>query len=293
MIRCIRFRIVLCVWLIAVTSRTFAAESCPLIRPPGLSQDAVDALVLRRAGEALGIESNKLDRTRTINALGGRDNAALHYAYFVVAVGESLGFDAAAAFYQKAKARGSERPWDSLTLDEFQVISREKYREGTDAPLPKVKPNTEYDVGHIWVRVPSQFGEWSLLQCRTGQIVFQSQRGARELTTAEAGWLDLPPFESNAKFSDYTRAVVMTHLSSIGTVKSLQITPVANSAAPCVLVEASAEREASPYLLYARFCYRDGRSGRAYSAMFSHFGAMPKEPIRAEALAFFDGTFPK
>jgi hypothetical protein len=214
----------------------------------------------------------------------------LHYAFFVVAVSQSLGFDAAAAFHVKARAKGSEQPWDSVTLEEFQVVAREKYREGKDTPLPKVRPNTEYDLSDVWVRVPSPSTDWSLLQCRTGQITFQRRRGPRDTTTAEARWLHLPTFESDAKFSEYTRSVVTAHLSGI---KSLQITPTAATASPCVLVEASFQRDESPYLLYARFCYRDTGSGRGYSLMFSHSGAMSKDAVRAEALAFFDGTAPK
>jgi hypothetical protein len=288
-----RAALALGVCLFGIPTGALAAEQCPFIRPPGLSVTQVDALVLAKLGEVLQKDPIAINKARTIKALDRTDDAILRYALFVVAVADSLGFDSAAAFYAKARAKGSEQPYASVTVEEFQAISREKYLQGTDSPPPAVPLDAEYQIGRISVRAPSRPTDWLLLRCTNQQVVFQRRGGSRELTTAVAGSLSLPAFEGPHKFAQYTRSVVSANLSSLGHIRSLEVTPEVNTPMPCVLVEASVDRDALLYAMHARYCYRDERAGLGYYAMFSHNGTTSKDKVRAEAMAFLAGIASK
>jgi len=71
-----------CAALLALAVRVLAAESCATIRPPGLSPQAVDAIVLNLAREALALDPSKLDRMRTITALGDRRSRSGYSAMY-------------------------------------------------------------------------------------------------------------------------------------------------------------------------------------------------------------------
>jgi hypothetical protein len=250
--------------------------------------------VLAKASEALRIDPDKIDRSKTIKGLAETGETPMAYAYFVVDVGESLGFDSAAAFYAKAIEKGSTQPWDSLTIEELQTISREKYLKGTDAPPRPVNANAEYQIGAaLSVRVPIPNTGWYLLRCTTQQIVFQRLGDTRAVSTAQAGYLSLPAFEDDQRFSEYTRSVANSTLARLGHIRSLEVHTLTNGRTPCALVEATIDRGASPYLLFARYCYRDKRTGAGDSTTFSHVGTVAMEAIRTEAMSFFAGAAPK
>ena len=90
--------------VIAHIALAAAAEECPFIRPPGLSPAQVDELVMAKLTESLGAQPRKIEKSATMKSLDGAPNARVHFALFVVGVGEALGFDSGAAFHAKARA---------------------------------------------------------------------------------------------------------------------------------------------------------------------------------------------
>jgi len=83
-----------------------AASRCPLIRPPGLSPQQVDAVVLGKASESLRRQLSASELSRPFKDLDGTENAILTYSFTALAIGETLGFESIRFFATAAKTRG-------------------------------------------------------------------------------------------------------------------------------------------------------------------------------------------
>ena len=270
-----------------------AAEPCPLIRPAGLSPAQVDQVVLSKLAETLTLDSTKIDRAQTIKVLDRSENMLLHYAGFVVSVGETLGFDSAAAFYARAKQKGSGQPTEVLSIEEYLTLSRQAYGGEKDQSPPQAAEGTSYELHQVIVRPPAPPNGWLILRCMSDQILFQRRSDSAGTSTAVARILSLPPFRSEVDFTAYTRSVATTMLSQLGTIQSLEVTGTSRSSRPCSEFRAAVATHSSPYFVRACFCYGEGQSQLGYAAMFSFAGAVSVEQSFSEATAFIDGVLPK
>jgi hypothetical protein len=277
----------------ALAGSCWAAEDCPLIRPSGLSPSDVDQIVIGRLAEGLEVDPARIDRSKTIKALARKDDGLRSYAYFVVSTGESLGFDSAAAFQESARRKGGKPPFESLTVSDFQAISREAYAKGKEMSPPAVKANAEYALFQILVRVPSPSEGWVVLRCMTDQIVFQRIEAGTGNSTAMARTLGVQAFATSREFVEYTRNQATDALSKVGKIRSLDVSAVPGSALMCAKVKAELETMGLPQRINAGYCYSGKKSQLVYAAMFSHFGSGSVERFTTEADAFIAGALPK
>lgn len=109
------------VLLASISATALAADQCTFIRPPGLSAEQVDRTVLTTYAQALSLDPAKIDKTKTVTALDGTENAIMNYAFATLAVGEVLGFDAIRAFFEAATAKGGTQPFGTLSVTELQA----------------------------------------------------------------------------------------------------------------------------------------------------------------------------
>jgi hypothetical protein len=286
------FHLILLVAIVRIAPAA-AAEDCPFIRPAGLSPAKVDELVLAKLTESLGAQPRKIDKSATMKSLDGAPNARVHFALFVVGVGESLGFDSGAAFHAKAREKGVDDPFDSVTVAEYQSAARAAYAKGKDRPPPAANANVEYKFHKIAVRPPSPSKGWVMLRCSVDQIMFQRRGESTGQSTAITRTLSLPAYKDDRDFLEYTRREATSMLSSLGSTSSLEAMMVPGIAATCSQFKATVAGLQAPYTMHARFCYSDKSSRFGYAALFSHLGPMPAAAVLKEAQAFMAGASPK
>lgn len=182
-----------------------AADACPLIRPSDLSPAQVDQIVADKVAIALQRPAAQLVTDQSLQAQAGSGDAAALFGYTALAVGEALGFDAAARFQAAAQALGPDVAAIGLTLATLQAISRQAYQAGTDSPPPLADPQRVYALDGLQLRPPALASGWYPLRCGHDQITFW-RRGAadNEVATAVARISGLPagnaPFRLQARF---------------------------------------------------------------------------------------------
>lgn len=279
--------------VIALSAPAGAGEECPFIRPPGLSPAIVDELVMAKLTESLGAQPRKIEKSATMKSLDGAPNARVHFALFVVGVGEALGFDSGAAFHAKAREKGGDDPFDSVTVAEYQAVARAAYGKGKDTPPPSMKPGLEYKLHAISVRPPAPSKGWVLAACTRDQITFERRGEPVGTSTAIARALSLPSYKDERDFLEYTRGAATSMLSKRGSIGSLEATMVAGTAATCSQFKATVAGLEAPYSMQARICYPDKQARLGYAALFSHSGSLPAAAVLRDAQAFIAGASPR
>ena len=120
-----------------------AVQECPLIRPPGLTPEQVDAVVLADLSRSIGRLTQDIDRSKSFAQLDQGADTKLHFALFVVSASEALGIEDGVAFHDIAVARHNGDSM-ALTVQEFLDASRAAYAKGTDGPPPPSAEGVRY-----------------------------------------------------------------------------------------------------------------------------------------------------
>lgn len=271
-----------------------SAARCPLIRPVGLTAIQIDATVVATIAATLGRPLDQLDKTRTLKDLDGTENAILTYSVAALSIGETLGFDAIAIFFDASKAKGGAQPFEALTVSEMQGLSRTAYLMGKDSPPPAATNNDEFALQRISVRPPSPASRWSLLRCTSENIAFQRRGESDDLVaTAAASLITLPPYRGTESLLNTVRQISGSIFPPGTTVHSTNVSMAKGTRVPCVNLEVQASSGGAPYQLHARFCYSDKRATLGYAAMFSQTGEVDPRIVASEAQAFILGSSPK
>jgi len=282
------------VWVAPVL--TVSAAECPLIRPPALSATQVDTVIAAKVAEQVHRPIGANDFGKTLKELDGTRKGIMAYAIFVVSVSEMLGFDAAAAFDAGAQARGGKHPFETLSVANYQEISRTQYFAGHDSPPPAAVEDVEYKLQRISVRTPRPAKGWLLMRCGTDDIVFQRQRGSTSSpasTTAAARLISLQPYKGSEAFlSDVRRAASAIAPAPIVR-KSVDTSIVEGTSVPCADLHILGTVGEQPYAMHARFCYSAKDSTLGYAALYAQNGRTEPEATATEAARFISGASPK
>lgn len=280
--------------LALLASHAFAAARCPFIRPPGLSFAEVDSLVLDKAAEFLHRPRNGIDRSRTFKTLDGTDNAILTYSFAALAIGESLGFDSIATFYDAAKSKTGGQPFENLTIAEMQTLSRTVYFSGKDAPPPDAIEGVEFPLQRITVHTPSPAIGWKLFYCGGEQILFRRIGAIRgNVATAMARLVNLPPYSDDEAFLASVRSAASSLSPQKFAVRRTTAEIVSGTSVPCAALSMSATAGDIPYEMQARFCYSAVNATLGYATIYSQIGTGAGEVIQSEANAFILAASPK
>jgi hypothetical protein len=280
--------------LLAASSVAFSATECPLIRPPALTAAQVDAVVAAKVAEQVHRPIAPNDLGKTLKELDGARNGIMAYAFFVLSVGETLGFDAAAAFHADAQARGGKHPFETLSVASFQEISRQQYFLGRDAPAPAAVEDAQYKLQRIYVETPRPAKGWVLARCGSDYIVFQrGSASSQGSTTAGARLVSLQPYKGTEAMLGDARnaATAMTPASIVR--KSIDASIVEGTNVPCVDLRILGAVAEQPYAMHARFCYSAKDSTLGYAALYAQHGRTDLETTAAEAARFIAGASPK
>jgi hypothetical protein len=280
----------------------YAQEECKPIRPPGLSRDQAEQVVLETISEELQIPVARIDRSRSIGALSGTDNVMLHYALVVVGISDTLAIDAARIFHKAAETKGEMPPFQSLSVAEMQSLARQAYLSSPDSPYPHVKPGAKYRTDRFIVFAPSPSNGWVMLRCNRDQLEFQRvDIAAQRAFNAVARNVSLEPFVAKPEFLTQVRAAANSFVPGGYALKSINVEDFASSGAPCALLQVQAEPASAaagasasrlPFTGFARFCYDAKYPHLGYASLYSHVGDLPTLAIREQAISFFRGVTP-
>jgi hypothetical protein len=280
-------------YLFAVLSfASHASQDCPLIRPVGLSTQQIDAVVVNTFAQALRRPPQSLDASKTIKTLDGTDNANLTYSFAALSIGESLGFDAIRTFYDAAKAKGGNQPFDTLTLGELQSLSRSVYLQGTDSVPPEAVEGKAYTVHSVKVQAPSPSQGWRVVQCGSDRVIFQRQTPTG-LSTAGTRVADLPPFESESGFLTKVSALLSSAVPRDFRVQPWLPKRVPDTSVPCVDAMLTGAGSTGTLFLRARICYADKGASFGYATLYNHISQQGDELPRALAESFVVSASPK
>lgn len=274
------------------TASANAAMKCPLIRPSGLSGDQVNAVVLAKFAEHLRRPPDALDRSKTIKELDGTENAILTYSFAALSVGEELGFDSIATFWNATQAKGRKQPFDTITIAEAQGLARREYFAGKDSQPPAAVEGSELELQRITVRAPSPASGWSLVRCTSDQIVFQRKDVQnKDVATAAARLVNLPSYRDEASFLSSVRGAVEALVPSGFAASLILVEPVRGTEVPCAQFEARAASLSGE--VHGRFCYSAKNSTLGYAAFFSHNGDADARQVKRQAEVFIVNATPR
>jgi len=269
---------------------------CPLIRPPALAADQVDAIVAQKVAGQLERAPQALVAAQTFRKLDGSDDASTNFDFASVAIAESLGFDAPAAYRAAAKARGSEQPSEVLTLADMQEIARKAYLAGHDGPPPAVPAGVAYRLrAGLTVHAPVPAEGWQVQHCASDQVAFRrSEDGHPPFETATARLVAVPRWTDEAAFEKTVRTTLQSTTAGMD-VRSTTLAPVAGTAVPCVDLRVAALANGMPLGLRGRVCYAARDAAFAYITLFSRLGGdgLATPAGIAAADAFVAGASPR
>jgi len=268
-----------------------ASSECPFIRPPGLSEEEVSALVTNIYAQALQRSAEGLDHSKTIKALDGTENAILTYSFASSEVGETLGFDAIRTFYDAAVVRGGDQPFDTLTLSELQALARAAYSSGADSLPPDAEEDKSYKVHSVIVRAPSPATGWRVVQCGGDKVTFQ-RVDQKSQSTAGVRIASLPPFDSDAAFLNSVSALLPSVIPSGYDIQPWRPTR-AKTEARCADGTLVGKAASGAIFLRARICYENLRANFGSATLFMQVSQQLDEAPVVEAEEFVTGASPK
>lgn len=269
-----------------LVSSVQAADSCPFIRPPALTTQQVDELVLATYAQALHTAPSRIDTSKTIEALDGTENAIITYSLATLAVGEALGFDAIKRFFDATKLRGGKQPFETLSLANMQSLAHAAYAEGRDTEPPAASAESTYLVHSLIVRAPQPVIGWRLVRCGGEYIAFRKQTPVGT-STAGVRVAALPPYQSEARFVELAKEMLSSSVPRGYAVRPWK--PVASvfSQAPCVDSNILAEGEGNMQLFFrSRICYATPGATFGYAIMFAYHGSSTTELPTSDADRF-------
>jgi hypothetical protein len=278
-----------------------AAEQCEPVRPPGLSPQEVEQIVLTRISEAIEIPITRIDTALSVQGLVGTDNALMRYAFVAVYIGDALGIEPGVAFDRAAKAKGKLHPSQSLTIAELQTLAKEDYLSTSDTPYPSVKPDISYKTRRFVASAPSPPNGWTLIKCHHDQFSFQRQDAKTgEISNASVRNIGFEPFKGKSEFLTQVRTAAKSFSPPNMTIKLVSAEIIDQAGPPCALLEIQGEipnvlapinnTKLDSVIVIARFCYGSKFPHLGYSALYSHVGNLPVQTVRQHATAFFAGV---
>lgn len=260
---------------------------CPLIRPAGLTDAQVDALVMARVAQALQQAPAQLDAERSLAQMSSATDVPALYGFAALAIGEALGFDAVERFRHAAASLGSDAPHAALSVMALQAVARQAYQAGEDAAPPAAQPGASYRIGPVQVSPPTVSAGWRVLRCGHDQVAF-GRRGAAddESVTAVVRIIGLPIHERSEDFVAYLRTVLLASLPPGHLLRSLDVRPEPEARVPCVFANLVARAEYTPFRMRARFCRPDRSAAYGSAVLFSHAGSDDVLQFEREAQDF-------
>jgi hypothetical protein len=270
-----------------------ASSPCPLIRPPGLDAKNVDDVVVASFAQALHLSPDKIDVRLTPRVLDGSDTVVVSYFLAVQNISYSLGFNAIPVYRDAAKAKGSDKPFEALTLAQLQEIARKAYAAGIDSPPPNVTEETTYQLSRgVEVSTPRPATGWALLQCAPDRAAFQKKSLQRGRTTTETIHLAmLPAWQDELTFTREVRKMLAALNQTAAASATVDI--VRGTLNPCADFHAAAATAAMPYDVYGRACYRSGTKTSALITLVEFAGGAPTDDELAQARDFIGEASPK
>lgn len=274
-----------------------AVETCTPIRPSGLQTAQVDDIVVAKVAEALHRPKHEVDTSKTLRQLDHSEMVMVRLAYVVVAVSDTLGFDAAAAFLAGSKANGKENVAEGLSIAQMQGIARKAYFAGIDSPPPVPKPGTTFGTRILTVDVPVRPPGWSQVSCTFQSFSFKLTHDG-SVYTAAVSEIQLEPFTSDSAFvAQLTKAA--SSAFPPGYAVTISEARISRATAPqCAEYRGEARLEkredgTSRRLdLLAKTCYDARYPHLGYIAMFAQEGLASHDSTATLAAAFFDGVRP-
>jgi hypothetical protein len=273
-------------------SSASAAEKCPLIRPAGLADEQVRQFALQPFEQALQRTLGASDQGKTVLELFGKDDAPLSYGLSALAVGESLGFDALNEFADAAERLGKVPPAERLSLTELQELALKAYKRGSDAPPPKVRPNSAYKIMATSVSVPTPADGWYMLRCRMQDVTFVRPRHDGQ-TTATVRIAQMPPYTTDAVFLADVKAMMEASLPRGTQPQPWSPNVVSVNQSRCAEVGTvilSADRRVT---YQGRICYGANGATLGHTVLFADNGPRDASSSSAEAKQFIDANKPE
>jgi hypothetical protein len=271
----------------AIAMAAGTVQECPLIRPPGLTPEQVDAVVMEDLSRSVSRVPQDIDRSKSFAQLDPGADTKLHFALFVVHVSEALGIEDGVAFHEIAAARHNGNSM-ALTVQEYLDASRAAYARGTDGPPPAAIEGVRYKLsGVMSVPAPSPARGWSLVACRRDQVGFQRVDGEGRMSMAYVSSLGLPPFKDAPTLAAYAREQTGRAFAKFGEAKTLDVlTSGPNDCADFRYASATL-----PVKARGRTCYENAKARHGYGAYFMHIGEVSDEVIQAETEQFVGAVF--
>jgi hypothetical protein len=278
-----------------------AVQQCEPVRPPGLSPQEIEQIVLTKISEAIEIPVAKIDKALSIQGLVGANNALMRYAFVAVYIGDALGVEPGIAFDRAAKAKGKSHPSQSLTVAELQALARDDYLSTSDSPYPSLKPDASYKTRRFVASAPSPPDGWILIKCYHDQFAFQRQDAKTgEISSASVRNIGFEPFKGKSEFLTHVRTAAKSSTPSNMNIKSVSAEVLDQEGPPCALLEIQGEipnamtssnnSKLDSATVIARFCYGSKFPHLGYSALYSHVGNLSVQTVRQHAAAFLSGV---
>lgn len=281
------------------TYASSAADTCTPVRPNGLSEGAVNRIVLQKVADALDLPTERVDPGKTIRQLAPSDSALMKYALIVVGIGDALVFDSAAAFYEANKVSGKAHPVEGITVATMQALAHKAYFAGSDAPPPEAPPGATFKTRRFSVSVPSQPSRWSLIVCNADQFVFRSRDPSnKDVYTAATRDISLEPFTTAEAFLAQVKAAAASLAPAGHTLNSAEVGLAERPGPPCAFLSANAilaapqqdNQDGVRTQLYAQFCYDSKYPHLGYAAFFSHSGQASASIAHEFAMSFINSV---
>ena len=271
----------------AIAMAAGTVQECPLIRPPGLTPEQVDAVVMEDLSRSVSRVPQDIDRSKSFAQLDQGADTKLHFALFVVSASEALGIEDGVAFHDIAVARHNGDSM-ALTVQEFLDASRAAYAKGKDGPPPPAAEGVRYKLSSVMsVPAPSPARGWTLVACRRDQVGFQRVDGEGRMSMAYVSSLFLPPFKDSPTFIAYATQQTSNAFAKFGDAKTLDML----KSGPDYCAAFRYASATLPVKARGRSCYENAKARRGYGAYFMRIGDVSDEEIQAEADQFFGAVY--
>lgn len=272
-----------------------AATACPLIRPAGLTPQRVDDAVAMLYAQGLHEPLRKLAITRSFKSQHAGDEELADYEEATRTVGEALGFDAREAFAQAARAQGSGRPDESLTIAELQALARSTYAQGPDAPAPAASSGVSYVVSGIPVQVPETPAQgWMLVRCSHRDVTFM-RLGDGRFFAASLRRLTANVSDEEEVFLQDIEAALRFRLPASARPRTWKV--VADAAGRGNCTEASVDLRpkghGGSFLLRSRVCAAVAGRPQGYAILYGQYAPAGADLDTRAAEDFISATAPK
>lgn len=272
-----------------------AVTACPFLRPSDLTPQQVDDDVARLYVQGLHKPLGELVTGSPFKPQHADDEELPDFEEATRTVGEALGFDAREVFAQAARAKGSDRPDESLTLAQLQALARTAYAQGHDTPVPMASPGVDYAVFGMPVHVPgSPAGGWTLMRCSHRDVTFMRLRDGR-FFAASLRSLSASSQGNEELFVLDIEAALRLRLPASARPGTWKIVSDAAGRGNCT--EASVILRPGgangSFQLRSRACYPTSGRPRGYAILFGQFAPAGADLDTKAAEDFISATAPK